>query len=327
MRKFLVIFSLVLAGRFSAQVLLPSTESAFETQYNFNPEVIKKRGIKKITFDIIDKKDFEIAVDKNLVETYEFNADGLITRFYFTTIARTNERHITHYGKKGKTTSYVEHDYVFDTISTTYFYVGKNLVLKRFHDGNNYYESRYYRYDKAGNLTKELRYKETNNSEKKSFFVLGNQVLLSEDSFQYQKYGDKQIKRICLNNENRPYKEQIINLDSLGRKKNMNEVYTAASWIVQRHQFEYGKDGLLKAEFEGNAAAPVLMKNIYEYDENHELYAEKQFKNEVLLREINYVNDKALQLLNSFIIRDPALKSLRIVKLKYDFGSVGRNGG
>ncbi len=304
-------------------MLLPGTESAFETQYNFNPDVIKRKGIKKITFDIIDKKDFEVAVDKNLVETYEFNNDGFITRFYFTTIVKTNEKHVTHYGKKGKTSSHVELDYVFDTISTTYFYKGKNLILKRFHDGNNYYESRYYRYDKQGNLTKELRFKETNNSNKKSVFILGNQVLLSEDSFQYQKYGAFQIKRICLNNENRSYKEQIINLDSLGRTKNMNEVYTAASWIVQKHQFVYGKDGLLKAEFEGNASTPVLMKNIYEYDENHELYVEKQFKNDLLLREINYVNDKSNHLLNSFIIRDPAVKSLRIVKLKYDFTSFG----
>lgn len=323
MRNFWVICVLFLVLHGKAQVLLPSTESAFETQYNFNPEIIKKRGIKKITFDIIDKKDFEVAVDKNLVETYEFNDDGLITRFYFTAIAKTHEKRVTLYGKKGKTSSRVELDYVFDTISTTYVYAGKNLVLKRFHDGNAYYESRYYRYDNYGNLTKELRFKETNNSNKKSLFILGNQVLLSEDSFQYQKYGNRQLKRICLNNENRPYKEQIINYDSLGRKKNMNETYTAAAWIVQRHQFEYGKDGLVKAEFEGNASSPVLMINRYEYDENHELYAEKQFKNDVLLREINYVTDKSNGLLNSFIIRDPALKSLRIIKLIYDFGAIG----
>ncbi len=301
------------------QVILPTTESAFETQNNFNPFFIKSKGIKKITFEIIDKKDFEVAVNKSLVETYEFNADGLITRFYFTSIVKTIEKHVVLYDRKGNANYKIENEYVYDTISTSYYYSGKNLILKRFHDGNSYYESRYYRYDKAGNLTKELRFKETNNSPNKNLFILGNQVLLSEDSFQYVRYGNNQIKCICLNNENRSYKEKTINLDSLGRKKNVSEMYTAASWLVQRQRFEYGADGITKAEFDGNADNLVVLRNLYEYDANHELYAEKQYKNDVLLREINYINDKQNQLLNSFIIRDPALKSLRIVKLKYDF--------
>ena len=69
-------------------------------------------------------------------------------------------------------------------------------MLKRFHDGLNYYESRYYRYDTQGNLTKELRFRETNVSPNKSYFVLGNQVLLSEDSFQYQKFSSGQLKSV-----------------------------------------------------------------------------------------------------------------------------------
>ena len=308
-------------------MLLPSNESAFETQYNFNPLIIKQKGIKRITFEILDKKDFEVAVNKNLVETYEFNADGLLTRFYFTIISKTFEKHVSVYDKKGRASYIVENEYVYDTISTSYFYSGKNLLLKRFHDGNSYYESRYFRYDKEGNLTRELRFKETNNSANKHLFILGNQVQLSEDSFQYHKYGQRQIKCICLNNENRPYKERTINLDSLGRKKNVDEMYVAASWLVQRQRFEYSADGITKAEFDGNADNLVVLRNMYEYDANHELYAEKQYRNDVLLREINYINDKQNQLLNSFIIRDPALKSLRIVKLKYDFAMLGKNGG
>lgn len=322
LRKVLAIFFLLYQLDAKTQVILPTTESAFEIQHNFNPKVIKSKGIKKITFEIIDKKDFEVAVNKSLVETYEFNAEGLITRFYFTSIVKTIEKHVAIYDRKGQMNYKIDNEYVYDTISTSYYYSGKNLILKRFHDGNSYYESRYYRYDKEGNLTRELRYKETNNSNNKHVFILGNQVLLSEDSFQYIKYGNNQIKCICLNNENRSYKEKTINLDSLGRKKNVSEMYTAASWLVQRQRFEYSPDGITKAEFDGNADNLVVLRNVYEYDTNHELYAEKQYKNDVLLREINYINDKQNQLLNSFIIRDPALKSLRIVKLKYDFGSL-----
>lgn len=310
----------------SAQVLLPTTETAFEPQHNFNPEVIKTKGIKKITFEITDKKDFEMVVDKNLTENYEFNTDGKLTRFYFTTIAKTNERQVSKVNHKGQKVSYTSNDYVYDTVSTTYFYSGNNLILKRYNDGLGYYESRYYRYDAAGNLTKELRFKETNNSHDKSLFILANQVLLSEDSFQYQKF-KSQLKCTFLNTENRPYKERITNYDSLGRKKNENMHYTVASWIMQENKFEYNKDNhLALAQFEGNTGNKILIKNTYEYDEMKELYTEKQYKNDVLLREISYVTSKADSLLNSIVIRDPENKSIRIVKLKYDFGMIGKTG-
>lgn len=307
-------------------MLLPTTETAFETQHNFNPEIIKTKGIKKITFEIMDKKDFEIAVDKSLTETYEFNADGKLSRFYFTTIVKTNERQITKINRKGQAVSYSVNEYVYDTVSTTYFYAGNNLILKRYHDGLNYYESRYYRYDSLGNLTKELRFKETNNSPDRSLFILGNQVLLSEDSFQYKKFSSGQLKCTFLNSENRPYKERITNYDSLGRKKTENENYTAASWIMQENKFEYQGNHLISAQFEGNASNKIILKNTYEYDELNELYTEKQFKNDVMLREKSYVTSKADSLLNSIVIRDPANKSIRIIKLKYDFGMIGRNG-
>jgi len=317
---FIVFFLFAVSSK--AQVLLPTVETAFDAQqHNFNPEVIKSKGIKKITFDIIDKKDFEVAVDKNLTETYEFNSDGNLSRYYYTTIVKTLERHVTG-GRSHRTFS----EYIYDTVSTAYFYSGSNLILKRYHDGANYYESRYYRYDASGNLTRELRFKETNNSRDRSVFILGNQLLLSEDSFQYQKYNSGQVKCIFLNNENRPYKEKITNVDSLGRKKNINENYTVASWIMQESKFEYTTGNRLsRARFEGNANNKIVLLNTYEYDDRNELYTEKQFKNDVLVKEISYVSDKSNNLLNSFIVRDPAAKTMRIVRLKYDFGSVGKS--
>lgn len=323
-RLFIVPFFFVFVNK--AQVLLPTTESAFQTQHNFNPEVIRTKGIKKIVFEIIDKKDFEVAVDKSLTECYEFNPEGNLARFYFTAIVRTNERQFTKTNHRGQKVSYTTSEYVYDTISTTYFYSGNNLILKRYHDGLNYYESRYYRYDTVGNLTKELRYKETNNSPDRSVFILGNQVLLSEDSFQYQKYSSGQLKCTFLNSENRSYKERITNVDSLGRKLTVSEHYTAASWIMQENKFAYKNNRLILAEFEGNANNKVLLRNTYEYDDMNELYSEKQYKNELLLREISYVTNKADSLLNSIVIRDPNNKSIRIVKLKYDFGMIGKTG-
>ncbi len=314
-------------------MLLPTPETAFEKQHNFNPEVIKNNNIRRITFDILDKKDFEVAVDKSLIESYDFDTNGKLSRHFYTTIIKTIEKEINTppvYRKRRKISNgstRIENVYIYDTVSTSYFYTNNNIILKRYHDGFNYYESRYYRYNVDNQLTKELRFKETNNSKDKSVFILGNQVLLSEDSFQYNKYSSGQVKCTYLNNENRSYKEVVTNFDSLGRKKEILENYTVASWIMQEQHFEYANNRLSVAKFHGNANNVVDMKITYEFDEkNHELYTEKHYKNDALIKEISYITDSNNGLLNSFIIRDPNAKTMRIVKLKYDFGSLSKTG-
>lgn len=326
LRKYIFISLLFFGVLSNAQVVLPTTETAFETQQNFNPKFIKTKGIRKISFEIIDKKDFEVAVDKSLTENYEFNENGQLTRFYLTDIVSSNERQGLKIGRNGKRISYTYTEFVYDTISTSYIYSGDKVILRRFHDGLNYYESRYYRYDSLGNLTKEQRFKETNNSHDRSVFILGNQVLLSVDSFQYQKFSSGQLKCTFLNSENRPYKERIIDYDSSGNVKRLSEHYTAASWIKQENRFEYKNNRLVSAEFEGNANHNILLKNTFEYDEMNELYTEKKYKNDILLREISYVTLKSDSLLNSIVIRDPINKTIRIIKLKYDMGLLGKKG-
>lgn len=323
-----ILFFLLTATQ--AQILVPTPETAFEVQHNFNAELIKQKNIKKITFEIVDKKDFEIPVDKNLVETYEFNTNGQLSRFYYTNIIKTIEKQTTVNVSRGRRRGYystvqTHNEYVYDTVSTSYFYANNDLILKRYHDGALFYESRYYRYDSLHNLTKELRYRETNNSKDKSIFILGGQLLLSEDSFQYKKYSSGQLQCALLNNEHRPYKQQTINFDSLNRKKSVSEFYTAAAWISQESKYEYMNDRMTMAQFRGNANNEVSLKITYEYDSNNELYTEKHYKNDVLMKELSYITDKANNLLNSLVIRDHINKTIRIVKLKYDFGSVGKN--
>ena len=96
---------------------------------------------------------------------------------------------------------------------------------------------------------------------------------------------------------------------------------------MQEYKFTYAGGRLAMASFEGNASIPVILKNLYEYDEANELYGEKHFKNEVLEKEVSYITEKGTGLLNSFVIRDHLNKTMRIVKLKYDLGLVGKTEG
>lgn len=315
----------ITASLLSAQVLLPGYKTAFEKQHQFNPEVIKKHKVKRITFDIIDKKDFEVAVDKNLTEVYEFNDSALLSRYYYTTITRTIEKeYFTKpvYRRRRlikPAERFTRSEYVYDTVSNTYLYDNaKRLLVKRFSDGSGVFQSYYYTYDSTGHLAKERRIRETNASNEKGIFVLGNQVVMSVDSFQFKLLTPVQNKQLFFNNENRVYKERILYKKDSLNITDIDEYYIAA-WIIQKQHFEYEKNRLKQAEFKGNANGDISLKRTYEYDTRNELITEKHFKNDVLVAEISYITDSSSQLLSSFIIRDALNKTMRIVKLKYDF--------
>lgn len=307
-----------------SQTLIPKAESAFESQLPFNTEYIKSQKIKSITFDILDKKDLQVAEDKGLLNYYEFNTHGKLTRFYYTTISKVIQKEYyvdAKYSRKRKISngySYTKNEYVYDTVSTTYFYnESRDLKLKRYNDGS-YYESYYYDYSVDGKVDREKRFKETNVSPIKHEFKLGTQSLISEESFTYKSTGKNQYKKTCLNDEGRPYKEVIYTLNDEQQIISINEQYVA-TWITQQSNFEYNKKGqLIKATYKENSNGDVELVRTYEYDSNDCLLTEKQYKNGLLLKEISYVTDSSKRV-NSYLIRDPANKSIRIVKLMYQY--------
>ena len=323
-RFFFLILSFSISPLFS-QTLIPLAESAFEAQLPFNTQYIKDQKIKSITFDIIDKKDMQVAEDKGLLNYYEFNIHGKLTRFYYTTISKIIQKEYHSgpvYHKRRKVSNghtYTKNEYVYDTVSTSYFYNDVNdLKLKRYNDGI-YYESWYYNYTMDGKVQEETRFKETNVSPNKYEFKLGTQSLISEESFTYQSTGKNQYKKVCKNDEGRPYKEIIYTSNDAAQLISINEQYLV-TWITQQSNFSYNKKGqLITATYKTNInGADVEEKRTYEYDENDCLLTEKQYKNDVLLKELSYVTDTAKKV-NSYLIRDHNNKSIRIVKLIYQY--------
>lgn len=305
-----------------SQTILPTAESAFEQSLPFNQTFIQRQRIKSITFDIIDKKDFQVAEDKGLLHHYVFNSYGNLVRFYYTTIRKTiqKEYHVeAAYHKKRKVRnaySYTKNEYVYDTISTTYLYNNnQKLKMKRYNDGT-FYETYYYDYTSDGKVEKEQRFKETNVSENTSEFKLGVQLPISEEYFKYQLTGKHQYKKTCLNDEGRPYKEVIYTLNDAQQLISIHEQYTV-TWISQQSTFTYNSKGqLIHAVYKSNSNGDMEQVRTYEYDTNDCLYTEKHYKNGILQKEISYVTDASKQL-NSYIIRDPENKTIRIVKLAY----------
>ncbi len=307
-----------------SQTLLPKAEAAFESQLPFNHQYIQSQKIKSITFQIIDKKDMQVAEEKGLSHFYEFNQKGLLSRFYYTTIIKTIEKEYhsapvyRNHRKVSNGNTYTKNEYLYDTTSTVYFYNDSNLLkLKRYNDGP-YYESYYYEYSLDGKMEKEKRCKETNVSEIKSEFKLGGQFILSEESYKYQVTGKNQYKKICQNNEGRSYKEIIFNTNDAGQLTSINEQYIV-TWIMQNSQFSYNAKGqLTSAVYKSNSNGELELSRTYEYDANDCLLTEKQFRNGVLQKEISYITDTNKKL-TSYIIRDTNNKTMRIIKLDYQY--------
>jgi hypothetical protein len=306
-----------------AQLIFPWRTGSFDQYPQFNPEWIKKFNVKNLTFDILDKKDFQPGKDQGLVHHFDFDLHGNLTRFYYTRILReTVKETFVAGGGKGKHRTKSRHIreslYVYDTISYRFFYDSlSRLVAKRYNDGN-YYEATYFDYDSQGRILRELRCRETNTSIDRNEFTLGVQTIISDERFSYQSTGQFQYKKICLNDEGRPFKEIIIDMNQHQQVTELNEHFIV-SWITQKTTFQYDQFGqLTQKTFDTNADVAQSLKDTFEYDNRGNITWERQYKNGILLNERSYLFDSANELVTSFVIRDHINKSMRIVKLMYE---------
>ena len=327
-KKTLFIFIYFISlGRLFAQMLNTSITPGPHKFPNFNSDYIKKHNIKVLIFDIMDKKDLQIAEDKGLIHYYEFNKEGLLTRFYYTIISKTisHEIHTEFVSKKSKKVRNggvrIKNEFIYDTISTHFFYDNKNrLTMTRFNDGN-YYESTYYEFNETNLPIKIVRAKETNTSTDKNNFQLGMQHVLSDERFQQVKTSERQIKTICLNDEGRTYKEIISSFDEANHLISTSESYIA-TWINQESFFKYNQSGqMIEKSFRSNSGGSINVKASFEYDVSGNLLTEKQFKNDILLNELSYIYDETDRRIKSFLNRDHINKSIRITKIAYKFWS------
>jgi hypothetical protein len=308
-----------------AQVFYPPIQHVADNIPDFNFSEIKKRKIRAIVFDMVDKKDFQVAEDKDLSRHYEFDSLGRITRAYYTVIKRIIQKEFqtAPVYRKHRVVSegnvYHKSLYEFDTLSCTFIYdQNSNLACKRFNDGSTY-SSQYYWYDSIGRITRVLYCKETNSSADKSVFILGMQQKQFEERYKYAYSSPTQYKKLCLNDEDRVFKENIVTFTKDKKPKQYNETFVA-TWINQVTDFSYNeKNQLTEKKFTSNAGTPVEIKDVFTYDKNNFLDMEKHYKNGVLISETGYVNDLASGLPTSYVTRDPINKTMQIVRLLYSY--------
>lgn len=322
-RLLFILFFINLTCR--AQLLVPGNNGNSDNSFSFNAEEIKKRKIKTIIFEIVDKQDFKIVEDKDLSKHYEFDEEGRLKRSYYTVIKKIiqKEFHTAPVYRRGRLVggggSYSKSIYEFDTLYTNYFYDTKgNLMGKRFNDGT-FYNATYYKYDSLGHVISLLSCKETNANADKSVFTLGMQQINFEEKYKYIYSSPKQYKQQFLNDENRVFKELIVTFNAAKKPMQYNESYVA-TWINQITDFTYNdRNFLIEKKYTSNASESIELKETYEYDANNLLNTEKHYKNNVLLTETGYVNDADTKIPNSFVTRDYINKTMQIVRVIYGY--------
>ena len=322
--KYLILFIITISSG-KAQVFHPPIQHIADNIPDFNFAEIKSRKIKSIVFDMVDKKDFQVADDRDLSRHYEFDSLGRLTRCYYTVIKRIIQKEFQTapvYKRKRLVyagNAYYKNVYEFDTLSCTFFYNEKsNLSCKRYNDGN-VYNSTYYWYDSLNRVTRVLFCRETNSSQDKSVFVLGQQQKQFEEKYKYAYTSELQYKKLCLNDEDRVFKEIVVSFNKNKQPKQYNESFIA-TWINQVTDFTYNdKNKLIEKKYTSNAATPVEIKDTFEYDKNDFLDMEKHYKNGLMISETGYVNDVATGLPTSYVTRDPINKTMQIVRLLYSY--------
>ena len=311
--------------KMNAQLILAGQNytGGFDKYPTFNSTHIKENKIKGITFEIIDKKDFQVAVDNGLIQQFDFDKEGRLIRYYYTEINKTLVKQFQKppvYRKKKKISeggTYFKNEIIFDTISYIFFYNEKNKVKLKRYNNKDWYESTYYDYDNDGNLTRELRCKETNVSGDPSVFQLGIQTIISEEKFIYEKTGSLQVKKKSLNDEGRVFKEAILNFTENGKISTIDENFTA-TWISQQTVFKYNeKNQLIEKKYSSDTNGSMSTTDIFEYDAKGNILTEYQYKNGVLVNELSYLFNEENQNVKSFLIRDHLSKSIRITKVEY----------
>lgn len=323
MRLFLS-FTLLIVSVVSSfsQMIDNAVTDIVSVQPSFNTSFISRKKIRYITANLSTKPDNQVILDKGLVQKSEFDTLGRLTRHFYTRLKNAQAKPNTIQEKRGRKTVYrtlAPEQRLYDTVFT-YFYYDRlqRLVVKRSVDGD-LYDAYYYEYDSLNRIKKELHCKETNLSAHISEFRLGVQSVISNETFEYEQLASNQVKKRCLNDEGKVYKEAIIRYDE--RKNKTDENYEFSySWVRIGNRYVYDAyNRLIEKTYSSNAGGELKETSTFEYSATGDLVFERRLKNDVKITEHSYIYDQESGLLKNFLARNFLLHNIDIIKYTYVF--------
>ncbi len=321
---FLVLFFVFAGFSLHAQLFVPVTDDPFNVSLRFSPDSVVKLRIRTITCAFQYKPDGRIIEDKGLREYYEFDLLGRVKFYWRTRLRGMEAKAIEHEavyrrGRKVKSewTEY-KYEYAYDTVFIyTYFDSTSQVATRRLCDGN-YFHTWYYNYNDDGRISTQIHCRETNLGNTHRDFKLGVQTIISREDFRYETYSSTQVKKLCLNDEGKVYKETMMLLDVQGRMIDSREAYTAGG-IRITVAYEYDSVGRMAAyTYTSNAGEQLNERTEYVYDSLGRIESVRRFKNTVLRDEFSYLYEAGASMSYAYINRRHIELGIDIVKLQIE---------
>ncbi|MEO5643524.1 MAG: hypothetical protein ABIQ40_05695 [Bacteroidia bacterium] len=305
----------------SAQLFLPVDDDPFGVPVRFNADSIRFHKIKSVRTNLQYKPDGNIIIDKGLKEFYQFDSVGRMQLYWRNKIRSYTNDVIDHPAvyRKGKRIrsawSEVRKYYVYDTVFVNYYYDYKNQLTCRRENDGDFYHTWYYLYNTDGTIARQTHCKETNTGHGHGNFRLGVQTIISQEDFSYEKYSPTQIKKLCLNDVGKPYKETMLLFDKQGRIIDSRESYTAGGIrIVTTWTYDsYGRTA--STSYTSNAGDAIAEITNYNYDSLGRIESMKKFHNNVLTDEFSYLYEKNAAIAHAYINRRHLELGIDIVKM------------
>ena len=309
----------------SAQLFLPVNDDPFGVPILFNSDSVLKLKIQSVTCAYQYKPDGHIIDDKGIREYFGFDREGRINFYWKTRIKNMEAKAVEHDAvyRKGKKirdgwTEY-KYDYNYDTVFIyTYYDSLSRVSLRRSCDGI-YYHAWYYTYNEDGWIVTQIHCRETNAGTSHRDFRLGVQTIISREDFTYEKYSSTRIKRLCLNDEGKVYKETMMSLDVQGRLVESREAYTAGGIRIVS-TYEYDSLGrMASCTYSSNASDQLVELTQYNYDSLGRIESVRRYKNTVLKDEFSYLYEGKAMMAYAFINRRHIELGIDIVKMAIVF--------
>ncbi|CAN5271533.1 hypothetical protein BH09BAC5_BH09BAC5_15810 [soil metagenome] len=305
----------------AAQLFLPVDDDPFSVPVKFNVDSISRYHIKSITANLQYKPDEHIISDKGLKEYYQFDSIGRIKMYWRNRVRNYTSDVIQHpaiirKGKKIKSEwSEVRNYYVYDTVFVNYYYDYKSQLTCRRECDGDFYHTWYYLYNTDGTIARQTHCRETNVGAGHWNFRLGVQTIISQEDFAYQKYSPTQIKKQCLNDEGKPYKETMLLLDKQGRIIDARESYTAGGIRIVT-TWKYDSLGrTASTSYTSNAGDAIADITQFNYDSLGRIISMKKYHNEKLTDEFSYLYEKNSPVSYAYINRRYLELGIDIVKM------------
>ncbi len=277
----------------NAQMLDNTEGKAFGDVPFFNTAFVKRNKIKTIKGFYSTKATLDPIRKTKDVYYYEFNDQGQLIKDYR-----------TQYG---------------DTLVSMYEYDTKGrLQLMRKSDQGGFHAYHYVYDDKDRILEEEYR-RDVSKVGDKTKFQLDRTFIVSIEKYAYEELEGENYKKIYYNAAGKIYKEEFFYKDEFGNLARQEGRLKMGSGLTNT-TFSYDEKGrVVEKMVEKKVMGNYVSKWVYEYDTHDNVMAQRYYKDDKYMTEIQLVYADATMLLEAIIWRDEETNFVTILQ----FSDVG----